>query len=88
MNIYDVIRRETSSHLEHAAVVEDDRRLSYGELFDAVDELARHLRSSGVEANHRVALSCADSIDYIVVSLAKTNAQLYPDGIRSSPYRP
>ena len=70
VNIHDVIRQETSSHLERTAVVEGDRHLSYGELFDAVDEIARHLNSSGVEANQRVALSCADSIEYIVVSLA------------------
>ena len=70
VNIYEVIRRETSSHLEHAAVIEGDRRLSYRELFDAVEEVARQLRSYGVEPTQRVALSCADSIDYIVVSLA------------------
>ena len=70
VNIYDVIRRETSSHLEDVALVEGDRHFSYGELFGAVDELARRLSASGIEANQRVALSCVDSIDYIVVSLA------------------
>jgi long-chain acyl-CoA synthetase len=70
MNIYAVIREETAGHLEHAAVVDGDRQVSYGDLFLLVDALARELQSSGVAPHQRVALSCTDSIELIAVSLA------------------
>jgi long-chain acyl-CoA synthetase len=70
MNIYQVIRREVSPHLGSVALVEGERQISYGDLLQAVDEIAGVLRSRGVEATDRVALSCADSIEYIVASLA------------------
>jgi long-chain acyl-CoA synthetase len=70
MNIYAVIREETAAHLEHAAVIDGDRRVSYGELFLLVDALARELQSFGVAPHQRIALSCTDSIEHIAVSLA------------------
>ena len=70
MNIYEVIRRDASPHLGKAALIEGDRQISYGDLLHAVDEVARQLESKGVEATQRVALSCADSIEYVITSLA------------------
>jgi len=70
MNICDVIREETAAHLENAAVIAGERHVSYGELFAAVDDVARELNSCGVGPGQRVALSCTDSIEQIAVSLA------------------
>ena len=70
MNIYEVITTETASHLGQIAVIDGDRQISYRELFDAVDEIARELKSLGVEPTRRVALLYSDSIEYIVISLA------------------
>ena len=70
MNIYEVIRRDASPHLGKAALIEGDRQISYGDLLHAVDGVARELESKGIEATQRVALSCADSIEYVITSLA------------------
>ncbi len=70
MNIYAVIREETAGLLERAAVIEGDRTVSYGELFRLVDAITHELRESGVAPHQRIALSCADSVEHIAVSLA------------------
>jgi long-chain acyl-CoA synthetase len=70
MNILDIIRAETAAYLGAVALVDGDREVSYGALFAAVDETARELRACGVASSQRVALSCADSLEYIAVSLA------------------
>ena len=70
MNIYRLIRQETSPHLGRPALVDGRRQVSYGELFDAVEGTARDLKSHGVQPTQRVALSCDDSIEYVVVCLA------------------
>jgi long-chain acyl-CoA synthetase len=70
MNIFDVIKEETAGHLENAAVIDGDRQLSYGDLFASVGEVARELKTHGIGPAERVALSCNDSIEYIVISLA------------------
>lgn len=70
MNILDIIREETTDHRENLAVIDRDRAISYGDLLASVDDVARDLESRGVAPAHRVALSCEDSIEYIVISLA------------------
>jgi long-chain acyl-CoA synthetase len=70
MNIYDVIRKETAGHLENAAVMDGDREISYRELFATAEEIARDLQSIGIGPGQRLALGCADSIEYIAASLA------------------
>jgi long-chain acyl-CoA synthetase len=70
MNIFDTIKEENASHLNKAAVVDGERQVSYADLFSSVDEIASELQSCGVGSDHRVALLCDDSIEYIVVSLA------------------
>jgi len=70
MNIVQTIKNETSGCLEKAAVIDGDRKFSYGDLFAAVDCAAAELSAQGIRPAHRVAFLCGDSIDYIVVSLA------------------
>ena len=70
MNIFDTIQRETGNFLHKPAVIEDDDRITYGQLIAAAEQVAEALRQLGVGRLHRVGLLCDDSIDYIVVSLA------------------
>ena len=70
MNIYDAIRRETAAHLENAAVIDGDREVSYRELFALAEEIAFALRPTGIAPGQRLALGCADSVEYIAASLA------------------
>ena len=75
MNIVTTIKNETSGCLEKAAVIDGDRKFSYGDLFAAVDCAAAELSDQGIRPAHRVAFLCGDSIDYIVVSLAVLSLQ-------------
>jgi long-chain acyl-CoA synthetase len=70
MNIFDTIQRETERFSHKTAVIEDDDRMTYGQLIAAAEQVAEALRQLGVGRLHRVGLLCDDSIDYIIVSLA------------------
>jgi long-chain acyl-CoA synthetase len=70
MNIFDIIQRETEAFSQKIAVIEDDDRITYGQLIAAAEQVADVLRQAGVGRLHRVGLLCDDSIDYIIVSLA------------------
>jgi long-chain acyl-CoA synthetase len=70
MNIYLTIRRETERFRDRTAVIEGEIRVSYGQLFSAVDMVAAGLKTEGVGPCDRVGILCADSIDYITTSLA------------------
>ncbi len=70
MNIFDTIQRETKSFSHKTAVIEDDGRITYGQMIAAAEQVAEALRQLGVGRLHRVGLLCDDSIDYIIVSLA------------------
>jgi long-chain acyl-CoA synthetase len=70
MNIFDTIKLETEAFSQKTAVIEDDDRLTYGQLINRAEQLADTLRQLGVGRLHRVGLFCDDSIDYIIASLA------------------
>jgi long-chain acyl-CoA synthetase len=70
MNIFETIQRETESFSKRTAVIEDDDRITYGQLITAADQIAESLRQVGVGRLHRVGLLCDDSIDYVSMSLA------------------
>ena len=55
---------------DHAALLEETRRLSYREFFLAIDGIAVELRASGVTCGSRVVFYCQDSMDDIIGSLA------------------
>ena len=80
MNIVQLIKDEASGYIDKIAVVDGIRRITYGELFDAVDELASELRTHGIKSTNRVALVYSDSIEYIILSLAvlSINADIVP----------
>jgi long-chain acyl-CoA synthetase len=70
MNIFETICRETELFSKKIAVIDDDARITYGQLIAAAENVAESLRQLGVGRHHRIGLLCDDSIDYIVVSLA------------------
>jgi long-chain acyl-CoA synthetase len=70
MNIFDSIKRETEAFSQKIAVIEDDNRITYGQLIASAEKIAEALRKAGVGRLHRVGFLCDDSIDYIIVSLA------------------
>jgi long-chain acyl-CoA synthetase len=70
MNIFDSIKRGTEAFSQKIAVIEDDNRITYGQLIASAEKIAEALRKAGVGRLHRVGFLCDDSIDYIIVSLA------------------
>jgi long-chain acyl-CoA synthetase len=70
VNIFETIKKETAGYGKKTAVIEEDNRISYGELLEASEKLALKLKSYGIKPKNRVALLCNDSIDYIIISLA------------------
>ena len=70
INIVQVIAKETKNYLNHNAVIDGDKIITYAQLLEAVDETRQKLRKLGVTRFNRVALLSEDSIDYIVMSLA------------------
>lgn len=70
MNIYLTIRRETERCRDKTAVVEGETKVTYAQLFAAADSVAAALKTEGVGPCDRVGLLCADSIDYVITSLA------------------
>ena len=69
MNIVETIRRETSLLRGKTAIVEGDRAVTYAELLDKIGALRELLTGKGIRAGQRIALRCADGIDYVIGSL-------------------
>lgn len=70
MNVYELIRAEASRHSWKTALVDEERVISYHDLFGAIEELAGELVRRGVSRHDRVALVSEDSIEYVIASLA------------------
>ena len=74
------LRRAATEFGADEAVVEGGRRVSFARLADLVDDAARALLASGVQAGDRVALWAANSLEWMVASFAvyATGAVLVP----------
>jgi len=70
VNIFEVIKAENAGRRGRVAIVDGDRRLSYGELIASAESVAVELEKAGVCPLGRVGLVCGNSADYVVVSLA------------------
>src|SRR5437016_3975102 len=70
----ELIGRHAAVHPNGVAVVEQGpnshREVTYGELENCSNQLARHLRLLGVEAEHAVGLYMERSVDYVLGALA------------------
>jgi len=69
MNIVEVIRAETGLVRGKTAMIEGDRAVTYAELLEKIGALCELLRRQGITAGQRIALRCADGIDYVIGSL-------------------
>ena len=69
-NIVEIIRKENSDRLANIAIAAGDKHISYGELFETVEQVAGLLTTRGVKKYDRVALFYDDGIDYVALSLA------------------
>lgn len=54
----------------YEAVVEGDRRLSYGELLEAVESAASGMRGLGLDPGDRLVMAVANSVDAVICMLA------------------
>ncbi len=70
MNIFQTIRQETENFQDKTAVIQDNLKISYGELIYSANVIASALKKNGIGPFHRVGLLCRDSIDYISANLA------------------
>jgi len=69
MLVADQLRHHAANRPHKAAVVEGDRRLTYGELDALADAFAALLRSRGVQERDRVAILAPSGIDWITYYL-------------------
>ena len=86
VNVVDVIFAENAQRLGKAALVENDRRMTYGELFAGVERLAAKLDALGMGRGCRVAVFADDGMEYVTVSLAimKLRAVIVPVSLSHS----
>ncbi len=74
--IADVIRRHAKDRSDQPALTFEDRRVTYGELHDRSNQVARALLAEGVGPQDRVAYVDKNSIEFfeVLFGLAKVNA--------------
>jgi long-chain acyl-CoA synthetase len=72
----DMIRGAAQRHAARAALVQDDRRLSYAELDALMDRIAAQLQRDGLKPRDVVAICAATSIEYAAVFLGALRAGL------------
>ena len=69
-NIARIIFREAAAWADKPALVAGERSLTYGDFAQATGRLAAELERRGIRPFDRVAFLCADSRDYVLLSLA------------------
>ncbi|MDT8389240.1 MAG: class I adenylate-forming enzyme family protein [Lentisphaeria bacterium] len=86
VNVVDVIFAENARRLKKVALVEGDRRVTYGELFAGVERMAETLAAQGMGPGCRVAVFADDGMEYVTVSLAvmKLRAVIVPVSLSHS----
>lgn len=74
VNVGDIARRGARRHRRKTALIMGERRMSYGELDDEANRLARGLLRSGLGEGARVAVLARNSIEFIVLYFACAKA--------------
>lgn len=72
--ITDLVREHAAARPAHTALVQGDRRLSWGELDALMDRVAAGLQRDGVRPTQAIAISGANSVDYAVLFLGGLRA--------------
>jgi 2,3-dihydroxybenzoate-AMP ligase len=66
----DIVADAAARLPDKTAVIDADRRLSYAELLQRADQLARRLQDSGLEREDRVVMQLPNSIEFVLAFLA------------------
>lgn len=72
--ISDLLREHAVARPAHAALVQGNRRLSWGELDTLIDRIAASLQREGVQPREAIAISGANSIEYAALFLGGLRA--------------
>jgi long-chain acyl-CoA synthetase len=73
MNIVQTIREENRDRLDRTAIIDGDRSITYGQMFEQIAQLGEVLAATGIGLGQRIAFHCGDGIDYVIGSLALLN---------------
>jgi long-chain acyl-CoA synthetase len=79
----DLIRRHGAERGDHAALIQDDRLVTYAQLDELMDRTAAALRRDGVQDRDVIAICAATSIEYAVTYLGALRA-----GVAVAPLAP
>ncbi|MBT2572354.1 amino acid adenylation domain-containing protein, partial [Bacillus sp. ISL-51] len=72
--VYQLFEEQSQRTPDQAAVIDKDRQLTYRQLNERANQLARTLRAKGVQADHPVAIITRNSIESVVGILAVLKA--------------
>jgi acyl-CoA synthetase (AMP-forming)/AMP-acid ligase II len=81
--IPELIRHQAEERPGHTALIEDERRLTYGELDALMDRVAAALQRDGVGSGGVIAICGSSSIEYVVTYLGALRA-----GVAVAPLAP
>ncbi len=73
-NVAELVRRRASQHGDHPALVDGAARLTWAQLDQQVDAVARGLAGAGLVAGHRVAFALPNRLELVVTYLATLRA--------------
>jgi len=73
-NVAELLRRRASQRGDHPALVAADARLTWAELDQQVDAVARGLAEAALVAGHRVALALPNRVELVIAYLATLRA--------------
>ena len=76
LNFADILRDTAQRHGERLALVDGNRRLTWGELDQAVDQAAQGFAAAGLVPGYRVVLLVANSIEFVTSYLGILRAGL------------
>lgn len=76
MKVADLAAQSAAQYPDSPAVVHHDRRITFGELYEAYRNLGDHLRSLELDSGSRVAILFENSIEYAIAYFAVFDAGL------------
>lgn len=76
--ISGLVRWHAAHRPGHAALVQDERRISYGELDRRMDRIASGLQHQGIGSGERIAICAHNSIEYALLFLGALRAGVVP----------
>ncbi len=71
--VRELLQSSANNFSQNIAVVDDDRRITYEELFSMVEDLSSHLKSGGIDKRDAVVILLPNSIEFVVAFFALAN---------------